>query len=90
MAGMEITWESRVLAQVLGAGDGAMASHRCAAALWNLDGFRRPWTPELVVPRTRRLERADAIVHQSTDLALVKPVKKRRIPTTPPIGEAAA
>lgn len=81
--GAPITWESKLLAHVLAAGDGAMASHRSAAALWNLDGFRRVSKPELTVPRDRRIRRTSAVVHHSTDLHLVKPVWRDRIPTTP-------
>lgn len=83
VAGSTVTWESRLLAQVLSAGDGAMASHRCAAALWKLDGFRRTSRPELVIPRTRSVERPGAILHRSSDLNLVRPVSKEGIPTTP-------
>src|SRR5438309_351106 len=40
MAGTPATWRQRLLAAVLAAGQGAVASGRSAAALWGLPGFR--------------------------------------------------
>lgn len=82
IAGAPITWQSSVLAAVLGAGSGAVASHRTAAALWELDGCR-PGGPEITVPRRRCVERPGVRVHRSTDLHLVSPVLRGGIPTTP-------
>jgi very-short-patch-repair endonuclease len=48
-----------------------------------VDGFRRVGKPELVLPRTQRFRRTDAIVHRSGDLHLVDPVRLEGIPTTP-------
>jgi very-short-patch-repair endonuclease len=81
--GAQITWESTLLAHVLAAGDAAMASHRSAAALWRFDGFRRVGKPELVLPATQRRNRADVIVHRSSDVDLVKAVRIDGIPATP-------
>lgn len=81
--GAEVTWESELLAKILSAGKAAMASHRCAAALWRLDGFRRPHAHELVIPRERRVRGLDAIVHQSNDLHLIRPTRQNRVPVTP-------
>lgn len=81
--GAKNTWESKLLARILGAGDGAMASHRSAAALWNLDGFPRRSRHELVVPNTRRIVRRDVTVHHSGDLHLVRPALRDHIPVTP-------
>lgn len=81
--GAKNTWESKLLACVLGAGAGAMASHRSAAGLWDLDGFPRRTKHELVVPSTRRLVRRDVIVHHSSDLHLVKAVLRDAVPVTP-------
>jgi hypothetical protein len=79
--GHEFTWEARVLADVLAAGDGTLASHRCGATLWNVERFR-PGRPELSVQRHRRPKRLDARIHESTDLHLARPVLRRGIPTT--------
>jgi very-short-patch-repair endonuclease len=82
VAGAPVTWESQVLACVLSAGPGALASHRAAAALWGLEGCR-PGPPELVVPRGRRYRRPGVRTHESTDLGLVTPVWRSGIPVTP-------
>jgi very-short-patch-repair endonuclease len=82
VTGATATWEARILAAVLSAGPGAVASHRTAAALWQLDGSRRG-RPELAIPRGRR-HRGDSVrIHRSTDLALVRPTMRLGIPTTP-------
>ncbi len=67
VAGAPLTWESKVTGLLLAAGPGAVASHRCAAALWGIEGFVRG-TPELTVPRGQRFRRKSARVHESTDL----------------------
>jgi hypothetical protein len=67
VAGAPLTWESKVVAVLLAAGPDAVASHRCAAALWGIEGFTRG-TPELTVPRGQRFRRSSARVHESTDL----------------------
>ncbi len=51
-AGAPSTWRADVLAAVLWAGDGALASHRSAAALWQLDGWKEG-PVEVVVPAAR-------------------------------------
>jgi hypothetical protein len=67
IAGTDVTWHAKLLASVLAAGDGAVASHRAAAALWGIEGFPQG-TPELTVPRGRRFRREEVRVHESTDL----------------------
>ena len=66
-AGLPPSWESRLLARVLAAGEGALASHRAAAALWGFEGFNKG-TPELSIPRGRRYRRTGVRTHESTDL----------------------
>lgn len=82
LAGAPVTWESTVLAAVLGAGPDAVASHRTAAALWGLEGCRRG-APEITVPSGRSARRAGVRTHRSTDLHLVGHVPRSGIPTTP-------
>lgn len=79
--GAPVTWESRVLAAVLGAGPGALASHRSAGVLWRLEGVRSG-IPEITVPRGRRYRREGVIVHQSTDLDRTMSTVVNGIPTT--------
>src|SRR5207302_8127923 len=45
-----VSWQQRLMAAQLWAGEGAAISHRAAAALWELDGFE-PGTVELTVSR---------------------------------------
>jgi hypothetical protein len=71
-----------LLAHVLSAGPGAVASHRSAAVLWELEGCR-PGVPELTLPNGRRYRRPGVRTHESTDLHLVTVVRRRGIPTTP-------
>lgn len=66
IAGVPWTYEARVMALVLSAGPGAVASHACAARLLGL-GFRAA-APEVTVPRDRKLRRDGVRVHRSTDL----------------------
>ncbi len=57
-------WEERVLTAVLAAGPGALASHRCAFKLWNLDGLGS--VPiELTVPFGHLPVPAGVIVHRT-------------------------
>lgn len=77
------TWHSRLHGLVLGAGPGALASHRSAAALWGLDGFGQG-TPELTIPRNRRFRRRGARIHESSDLALAGMRTREGIPVTDP------
>ena len=83
IAGAPLTWEARVLAYVLVAGPEAVASHRCAAALWGIEGFVRG-TPELTVPRGKRFRRSGARVHESTDLDRCGRRVRDGIPVTDP------
>jgi very-short-patch-repair endonuclease len=69
VAGAPMTWEAKVQSLLIAAGDDALVSHRAAAALWGIEGFTKG-TPEITVPRGKRLRRADARVHESTDLGL--------------------
>lgn len=82
ISGTPVSWHSEVLAAVLGAGPGAVASHRTAAALWQLEGIRRV-KPEITVPRGRRYRRDGVTVHQSGDLDRVESRVVEGIPTTP-------
>lgn len=82
-AGVPMTWERRMLATVLAAGDGARASHRAVARLLGIATYEGA-PIELTVPSKRKFARPDAIVHQSRDLAYVPPIHIDGIPCTPP------
>jgi very-short-patch-repair endonuclease len=65
MPGSPRTWEQRLCGLVLAAGPGAAAaSHRSAAALLGLPGFRRHGRVEAVTRRPRRHRDATALVHR--------------------------
>ncbi|MFL6206565.1 MAG: type IV toxin-antitoxin system AbiEi family antitoxin domain-containing protein [Acidimicrobiales bacterium] len=83
IAGLPPTWSSRVLAAALAAGDGALVSHRAAAALWGLEGFNKG-TPEVSIPRGRRYRRAGVRSHESTDLDRCGQRVREGIPVTDP------
>jgi len=83
VGGAVMTWEARLLGLVLSAGDGALASHRAAAALWGFEGFNRG-TPELTVPRGRRFRRSSTKVHESTDLDRCGARTRSGVPVTDP------
>lgn len=67
LVGPPSSWESRLLAPILSAGNGARASHFAAGALHGIPGFGRG-APELSVARGREHRRVDVRVHTSTDL----------------------
>lgn len=60
IAGAPWSWHQALVAACLAWGDGAVVSHRAAAALWRLPGFE-PGPVEVTVPRTRR-RRVDGVI----------------------------
>jgi very-short-patch-repair endonuclease len=75
-----------LLAAVLGAGKGALASHRSAAWLWSLLPERAlPVEPEITVPSPRRPKLPGVIVHRSLDLHDERPSRRVGIPVTNPL-----
>lgn len=79
--GTPLTWHGRVMAAVLSTG--GVASHRTAAALWGVDGFR-PSTVEVTVGDGTNTRRAGVSVHESTQLDLAEVRDVQGIPTTGP------
>ena len=59
----------------------ALASHRSAAALHGIDGFRLDRI-ELVVPRGGARSMSGVILHQSTQFDLTMPVERQGVPCT--------
>lgn len=80
VAGAPVSWEQRLLAAVLAAGDHAAASHRAAARLW---GLLDEAPVELVVPRGRTPVLRSAVVHRTRDP--IVPVRRRGVPATTPM-----
>lgn len=73
------TWEGSLLAPILATG--GVASHRAAAALWNLELYTTP-RPEITVPHGSWSNISDVLVHQTTQWASVDMVMRRGLPTT--------
>lgn len=61
--GAPTTWRQLAMAAVLAWGEGAVLSHRAAAALWRLAGCE-PGVVEVTVPRRRKREQAPGVVHR--------------------------
>ena len=82
VAGAPETWEQRLLAAVLGAGRGAVASHRSAARIWAmLDSDAL----DVSVPVRARRELPGAVLHRFADLTDSPILRRRGIPTTDPM-----
>ena len=79
LAGVAVTWKQRALAACLVSGPGAVVSHRSAAVLWGVSGFR-PGPLEITVPAGRSGRNALARVHRSE----VEGVLRDRVPVTRP------
>jgi hypothetical protein len=70
LAGVAVTWRQRALAACLVAGQGAVVSHRSAAVLWGVSGFR-PGPIEITVPDGRTTRSPLARVHRATEVCRV-------------------
>ncbi|MEO7442782.1 MAG: type IV toxin-antitoxin system AbiEi family antitoxin domain-containing protein, partial [Acidimicrobiales bacterium] len=81
MAGAPVTWEQSVLAAVLAAGDGAVASHRSAARLW---GLHDNDAVEITVPYAKLPRLRGVVVHRSRDLAPRWTSRRRAVLVTTP------
>jgi very-short-patch-repair endonuclease len=74
-----------VLAAVLAAGEGAVASHCAAAALYAFDGVDRPRSIDVLVVSGRSARSADGfVVHRTSDLGPADRDVRHRIPCTTP------
>lgn len=79
IAGAPDTWHRR--ARVATLSTGGLLSHDAAAANHRLDGFPQA-TVEVVIPKSRRVNRQDISVHRTTQFALAAPIQVNGIPTT--------
>jgi very-short-patch-repair endonuclease len=77
--GTPATWMRAVTVAVLGSGEGAIASHRTAAHLWEL--CSRPRVIEVTTPHRGRPRRPH-VIHRSTDLEPHDITKIEGIPAT--------
>src|SRR5438128_3617567 len=67
MRGAPVSWQQRLMAAQLWAGESAAISHRAAGALWELDGFE-PGIVELTVLGRRCPAPAGIILHHTREL----------------------
>lgn len=81
VAGSPPTFERAAVAALLSAGEGAALSHRAAAWAWGLLEDVPP--VELSVPRGRRLDLVDAVVHQTRDAFEIQ--HRAGFPVTSPV-----
>lgn len=82
IAGVPWTYEAEVLRAAFVAGDGAVASHFCAARLYGL-GWPHA-RPELTIPRSRFHRPDGVVVHTSRDLGRCEIWTPSGIPATEP------
>ncbi len=82
IAGSESSWEQALLAAVLAAGSGAVASHRAAAVMYGIEKIER--VLELTVPLNRRPRVKEAVIHRTDGLLLPERTILRHIPLTSP------
>jgi very-short-patch-repair endonuclease len=75
--------DQRILAAVLAAGEGTVASHMSAAVLWRLDVTAAPGAEvEVTVRRPRHPRAVPGIVHRTLDLGPADIELRQRIPRT--------
>jgi len=80
LAGSECTVEQKIMAGVLAAGSGAVASHRAAATLFGMPGVPR-WV-EVTVPRPREVAVKGIIAHRTRVLVPEDVARLKGIPVT--------
>ncbi len=83
LAGAAPSTEQAMLAACMAAGNGAVASHRSAAALWALRSVEAD-TPEITFRGTRRPQLRRVLVHRTDRLDRIDVSRRRRIPVTTP------
>src|SRR6266498_1219224 len=82
-AGAPLTWKGALLAACWAGGFRSAASHRSAAALWQLAGGRQSIV-EVTCPRWRRAQHDGLVVHETKALEAVDIVAVEGIPVTTP------
>jgi hypothetical protein len=82
-AGAPGCWEQSMLAAVLAAGPGAVASHRSAGRLWEV-ADEGDDVVEITVPRSQGPRLKGVAVHRSRDLVPGHSTVRHRIPVTKP------
>jgi hypothetical protein len=85
MYGTSTSPEQRILAAVLAAGSGAMASHRSSARVWGVE--RSELDPvDIILPDRNRRARLDrVVVHRPRDVGDLRSVMRGPVPATNPL-----
>lgn len=84
MASTPLTWRGRLMAAVLAAGPGAVASHAWAAKLYEMERVWTPTKPDVCIPWQRTAVVPGVSVHRSRDLRSCDTTTVDKIPTTSP------
>lgn len=82
LASARVAWQGRLMAAVLAAGDGAVASHAWAAHLHGITRVDMGTEPEITVPGHRTLAIPGVRIHRSRDLPSCDTTVKQGIPAT--------
>ncbi len=82
-SGVAMTWRRQLMVALLLAPSGSLISHRASAALQDVSGLFEP-TPEITIPRGKKLRRPWLVTHESLDLHLADRVCVDGIATTGP------
>ncbi|MGZ4683631.1 MAG: hypothetical protein ACXV8G_14325, partial [Acidimicrobiales bacterium] len=80
--GSPSTWAQRCVLACAAAGPTSIISHRCAASVWQLDGFESAPLELTVARHTTRDRRPNVIVHESTDLATIDRTTRNHVEVT--------
>jgi very-short-patch-repair endonuclease len=83
VSGSPPTWKTGLLAASRAGGSSAAASHRSAAALWDLPGGREDLA-EITCPRWRRARHAGLVIHETNLLGATDRTRTDGIPVTTP------
>jgi hypothetical protein len=75
------SWKQQLTSAILWGGPGTLVSHRAAAALWGMDGFRAGIV-EITAPRSRRRPAPWCFVHSSSRLGPKQGVVVCGVPVT--------
>jgi very-short-patch-repair endonuclease len=81
IAGAPVTWKTNLLAACWAGGLRAAASHRSAAAIWELPGSWRE-VAEITCPRWRRARHEGLIIHETKMLNRADTTERDAIPVT--------
>lgn len=83
LAGTPATWHQGLMAACLAVGPGAVASHRAAGALWQLDGLA-PGPIEVTFPSSGERHLQGVTIHRTRSLARADVSRREGIPVTRP------